>query len=258
MMSWVRLWLDMPTDPKWRVIARKSGQSLPCVIALYTYMLTIAGGADRPGSISDLSVEEAAAALDMDEDAVSSILDAMESRVTEAGRLSGWEKRQPKREDDSSQRVREHRERKRNEKAIAAKRSVTHGNAPEADADTEAASAANAPARDEAGNEQALSLTIRLCKAAGIEMPDPGRNFARHGEYLGLVAGWLKAGADPAQLERSVAARAASMAKKAQSLRYFDGAVRDMIAGQSSTSPSDGCDSLVAEILARKAAKEAA
>jgi hypothetical protein len=176
--------------------------------------------------------------------------------VTEAGRLSGWERRQPRREDDgATARKRAQRERDKS-KNHDVSRNVTQRHAPEAEAEAEAASAANASARGEAGNEQVLSLTIRLCKAVGIEMPDPGRNFARHGEYLGLVAGWLKAGADPAQLERCVAARTASMPKKAQSLRYFDGAVRDMIAGPSQSSPGDGCDNLVAEILARKAERE--
>ncbi len=28
MASWLRLWHDMPTDPKWRVIAKRSGQSI--------------------------------------------------------------------------------------------------------------------------------------------------------------------------------------------------------------------------------------
>jgi len=95
MTSWVRLWLDMPTDPKWRVIARKSGQPLPCVIALFTLMLTEGGKAAVPGTVAGLSIEDAAAALDMDEDAVSSIIEAMQGRVVSEGRLAGWEKRQP-------------------------------------------------------------------------------------------------------------------------------------------------------------------
>lgn len=73
------------------------------------------------------------------------------------------------------------------------------------------------------------SLTSRLCKAAGIQMPDPGCNFARHGEYLKLVDGWIEAGADPAITEQCVAARAAAMPSKPRSLQYFDGAVRDTI-----------------------------
>lgn len=113
MTDWLRLWHDMPTDPKWRVIARKSGKPLPCVIALYTLLLTTASAADDRGSISGLTIEDAAAALDMDEDDVAAIYQAMDGRVIDSARLSGWERRQPKRErenDDSSQRVKAHRE----------------------------------------------------------------------------------------------------------------------------------------------------
>lgn len=114
MTDWVRLWHDMPTDPKWRVIARKAGQPLPCVISLFTLMLTTASAADDRGDISSLTNEDAAAALDMDEEDVAAIREAMQGRVIEGNRLSGWERRQPKRErenDHSSQRVKEHRQR---------------------------------------------------------------------------------------------------------------------------------------------------
>lgn len=112
MTDWVRLWHDMPTDPKWRVIARKSGQPLACVIALFTLLMTTASAAEDRGDVSSLSIEDAAAALDMGEDDVSAIMAAMESRVIAGGRLSGWERRQPKRErenDDSSERVKRYR-----------------------------------------------------------------------------------------------------------------------------------------------------
>lgn len=114
MTDWVRLWHDMPTDPKWRVIARKAGQPLPCVISLFTLMLTTASAADDRGDISSLTNEDAAAALDMDEEDVAAIREAMQGRVLQGNRLSGWERRQPKRErenDHSSQRVKEHRQR---------------------------------------------------------------------------------------------------------------------------------------------------
>lgn len=127
MTAWVRLWEDMPTDPKWRVIARKSGQPLACVIAMFTLMLTEAGRAPEKGDLAGWNNEDAAAALDMEESAVEAIWDAMQGRVIEATHLSGWDKRQPKREDSSAERVAKHRETKRNE----VKRGVTQGNAPD-------------------------------------------------------------------------------------------------------------------------------
>ena len=115
MTDWVRLWHDMPTDPKWRVIARKSGQPLACVVAIFTLMMTEASAADDRGSIERMSIEDAAAALDMDDAAVAAILSAMEGRVISSGRLTGWERRQPRREDGSAERAALWREQKKAE-----------------------------------------------------------------------------------------------------------------------------------------------
>lgn len=130
MTDWVRLWHDMPTDPKWRVIARKSGQPLPCVLALFTLMLTNASGnAAERGVLLAWDHEDAGAALDMEPEAIEAIYDAMQGKVLDGNKLTGWDRRQPKREDNSSARVAKHR----NDK----KRDVTQSNAPETDTETD-------------------------------------------------------------------------------------------------------------------------
>ncbi|HAF1587689.1 TPA: phage replisome organizer, partial [Salmonella enterica] len=40
--SWVRLWHDMPNDPKWRTISRISGQPVSLVQATYIHLLVSA------------------------------------------------------------------------------------------------------------------------------------------------------------------------------------------------------------------------
>lgn len=95
MTDWVRLWHDMPTDPKWRVIARKSGQPLACVIAVFTMMLTNASGnSDARGVLLGWDHEDAGAALDMDAEDVAAIHAAMQGKVLDGDRLTGWERRQ--------------------------------------------------------------------------------------------------------------------------------------------------------------------
>lgn len=138
MTDWVRLWHDMPTDPKWRTIARKSGQPLPCVIALFNLlMVNASGNADERGTLRNWDDEDAAAALDMDPEAVSAIMQAMQGKVIEGTRLTGWEKRQPKREDDNAaSRKRAQRERERTA-ADDVSRNVTHGHAPETETETD-------------------------------------------------------------------------------------------------------------------------
>jgi hypothetical protein len=128
----------MPTDPKWRTIARKSGQPLPCVIALFNLiMVNASGNADDRGTLHNWNDDDAAAALDMEPEAVCAIIAAMQGKVLEANRLTGWEKRQPKREDDgAAARKAAQRERQRTQ-ADAMSRTVTHGHAPEIDTDAE-------------------------------------------------------------------------------------------------------------------------
>ena len=143
-MDWLRLWHDMPNDPKWRTISRASSRPIAEVMAIYCHLLVMASSnPDRgyvPGVTShDMShenvtnvtfvtgheinfVEGLSTALDLDIEHVESILVAMQGRVLLGARMSGWEGRQPRREDaggnesgpkSSAQRKREERERKK-------------------------------------------------------------------------------------------------------------------------------------------------
>jgi len=117
MTYWVRLWCDMPTDPKWRVVAKKSGRPLTEVVAVFAMMLTNAGrdnpNASERGVLQNWSDEDVAAALDMETPSVTAIREAMQGKTLEGNKLTGWEKRQPKREDNSAERAKAWRERKR-------------------------------------------------------------------------------------------------------------------------------------------------
>lgn len=107
---WLRLWTDMPTDPKWRTIARVSGQSISVVQAVYLQLLVSGSNAEKRG-VTQCNAEDIASALDETSECVEAVLAAMQGRVLEGVALTGWEKRQPKREDNSENRVKEWRER---------------------------------------------------------------------------------------------------------------------------------------------------
>lgn len=158
-MSWVRLWSDMPTDPKWRVVARKSGRPLSEVIAVFTFMLlnACANASERSereterGELKNWSDEDVAAALDTDPEHISSIREAMQGKTLEGNKLTGWEKRQPKREDGSAERAKQWRERKRTQEN-AEKRPDTDS---DTDTDSEENKKSNSP--PEAENSVAAS-----------------------------------------------------------------------------------------------------
>lgn len=121
--QWLRLWHDMPTDPKWRTIARVSGQSISLVQAVYLHLLVDASRNVTRGHVT-VTTEDLASALDVTDEQIAAVLSAMEGRVIEGQVITGWDRRQPKREDAGSpetgaksaaQRKREQRQREREE-----------------------------------------------------------------------------------------------------------------------------------------------
>lgn len=123
----------MITDPKWRVISRKSGASVSEVISVAIGLMTSASENEGGRGVYTVEPEDIAACLDLDEEVVDAILAAMQGRLIEGGKIINWDKRQPKREDTSTERTRAWRERKK--KACDAP--VTQCDAPEVEVDTE-------------------------------------------------------------------------------------------------------------------------
>lgn len=134
--SWLRLWHDMPNDPKWRTIARVSGQPISAVLAVYIHLLVIASNATERGRTQNVCSEDLASALDLDTEQIDSILSAMQGRVLDGDAVSGWAKRQVEREDGSAERAKRWREAQKEAKQTkpnATERKQT----PDTDTDTE-------------------------------------------------------------------------------------------------------------------------
>lgn len=122
-MDWLRLWHDMPNDPKWRTIARVSSQPISLVQAMYVHLLVDASRNVTRGHVT-VTKEDIASALDVTDEQVEAVFLAMQGRVLDGDKLTGWEGRQPKREDagnpesgakSAAQRKREQRERLKKE-----------------------------------------------------------------------------------------------------------------------------------------------
>ncbi|HFH2672527.1 phage replisome organizer [Escherichia coli] len=136
--AWLRLWHDMPNDPKWRTIARVSGQPIATVMAVYIHLLVSASRNVTRGHI-DVTTEDLASALDVTEEVIDSIFQTMQGRVLDGDLITGWEKRQVLKEDNGNisqtakspaerKRAQRERERKReqNGDCHGASRNVTH------------------------------------------------------------------------------------------------------------------------------------
>ncbi|MBK8752337.1 MAG: hypothetical protein IPL99_12135 [Candidatus Competibacteraceae bacterium] len=147
-MEWFRVWNEMPNDPKWRTIARKSKQPIALVISVYVHMLAQASTTEDRGRISGWKDDDIASALDVETEQVEAIYAAMQGKVLDGDIITGWIKRQPVREDGASTaRVQAYRERRKQAETVCneVKRDETHGNArkrtreeEDKDADTEA------------------------------------------------------------------------------------------------------------------------
>lgn len=141
--QWLRLWHDMPNDPKWRTIARASKQSIPSVMAVYLHLLVNASNATERGRTQNVCSEDIASALDLECDQVDAIISAMQGRVLEGDLIAGWSKRQVEREDGGAERSKAWRDAKKAEKQAQSNAEQTQPNAterketPDTDTDTE-------------------------------------------------------------------------------------------------------------------------
>lgn len=138
MTSWVRLWHDMPTDPKFRTIARAAKQPLPVVVSIFTFMLADASANENERGRTTATDEDIASAFDIEESDVSAVRQAMQGRVLDGNQLAGWEKRQPKKEDNSAERAKAWRAQKQAEADAERSRTIANDEErPDAEADTD-------------------------------------------------------------------------------------------------------------------------
>lgn len=119
-IDWFRWHHGSVTDPKFQLVARKSGASLPDVLAVWAYLLEQASAANVRGQIGEVDAE----ALDClfnfpnTETRTADILSAMHERgLLGEGVVLSWEKRQPKRERPEDNTAAERKRRQREAEA---------------------------------------------------------------------------------------------------------------------------------------------
>ena len=99
-MEWFRWYHGTVSDPKFAVIAKKSGQPKHVVLAVWAMVIEYASSRDDRGSIIGLDADELSVTLDLETDQIEAVLSAMMNRgLFSDNKLKNWEKRQPKRED---------------------------------------------------------------------------------------------------------------------------------------------------------------
>lgn len=115
--NWLKWFHGAVTDDKWPLIARKSGQPVAVVVAVWAALLECASQAEDRGCIEDFDAESMDAVLQVQDGACAAIVAALSTgkrpRIVD-GRIAKWETRQEEPQQPSStERVRRFRERKR-------------------------------------------------------------------------------------------------------------------------------------------------
>jgi len=126
LMDWFRWHHGSVTDPKFRLVAKRAQASVAEVVAVWAFVLETASQNPERGAFGEIDAEALDLALGMDDGATARILAAMHDRTLIAdGRIPAWDKRQPKREDNTAaerQRLKRQREQ---ELALAQAAAVT-------------------------------------------------------------------------------------------------------------------------------------
>ena len=109
-MDWYRCYHGAPSDPKWLVIARKAKVEPVVVVGVFWMLLDYASQHSDRGSVAGFDIEVAAAFLGIEEEDALAVVSAFEGKsIIVANKIANWEKRQPKREDNSTPRVQRYR-----------------------------------------------------------------------------------------------------------------------------------------------------
>lgn len=121
-MEWFRWFEGSTTDPKFAVVARRTGQPVAFVIAVWAQILERASASKERGCIDGYDCEGADVSLGLPDGAACAIVQALKDKgLIDEYRVCKWEQRQPKRERDpepsgsSTGRVKDHRARKQKE-----------------------------------------------------------------------------------------------------------------------------------------------
>jgi len=178
MADWLRLWHGTISDNKFLWVERKSGARFGDVMTVWLALLEEASQADDRGDVSGFDAESFDFRLGDEEGLTLRILQAMAAKglIGEDMRLSGWDRRQPIREDSgnpetgalsSTERSRLHRQRRKAQSEAETQRDATQCNDAQRDA---------------------THATARVDESRGEEIP-PTPPTARDGEF-GMDIDW--------------------------------------------------------------------
>ena len=163
-MKWFRWYHGTVDDRKWLVVSRHCGQSRAVVLAVWCALLEFASQAEERGSIADFDCESLDALLGVEDGVCAAVMQAFVRKGLVSGsRLTAWERRQPRREDEDAA-ERQRRRRQRLATALPPAREASPDSPADA-GDTDAAETACSVISNDYDECHALSRTVAQCRA---------------------------------------------------------------------------------------------
>lgn len=180
-IDWFRWHHGSVSDPKFQLVAKRAGASVAEVLAVWACLLEAASQSVFRGHPGEQDFESLDCALGLSDGMSKAIYSRLHERglLTEGGAITAWEKRQPKREDDTAaERKRRQREREKDGDTLnpAESRGVTQCHD-----------------REEKNREEKKENTLPGFALFWDSWPKSDRKQAR-GKCLDA---WKKAGAEP-------------------------------------------------------------
>jgi hypothetical protein len=231
--QWFRSWHGALTDLKWLGIARKAGVAPGIVAALVWALLDRASQASERGSIAGYDADGLACFMGCEAEQVEQVVTLMhEKGILLDGAFTGWDKHQPKREDDSKQRVRDLRERNKMQSndPVTQCNAVKRQETLDTDTDTDTEKETQKKVLREASGE----LEGKLREAAGWQQ-QPAPNLAVTGPIEELISSGAILERDVLPVIKAHAPRV----RRPTSWAYFVPIIQDAVANRqrASTGP---------------------
>lgn len=246
-MNWFRTYHGFTTDPKWRVVANRAKSTPANVMATVLYFLERAScNAVKRGVTQGFVTPEIAVTLGVSEEETQRIIDnlILIGFMTE-GEISNWNDRQPRREDNSTERVKAHRQRKKAARETGESNAgETQGNAGVTGETQRNADVTQGNARGEEKREESTTLDARepralleeCFEAAGFDCDDIWPTGWMPPKAGIVCQRWVsELGLDKAQVIEVIRSE---QPRKARNPTYFDGRMKDL--ADEIAKPKDG------------------
>lgn len=158
-MKWFRWYHGTVDDRKWLVVSRHCGQSRAVVLAVWCALLEFASQAEERGSIAAFDCESLDALLGVEDGVCAAVMQAFVRKgLVSGGRLTAWDKRQPRREDEDAV----DRQRRRRQRLVLPPAQVASPDAPtDSGTDDDAISCSVIPAEYEECHAVSRTVTQR-------------------------------------------------------------------------------------------------